>query len=37
VGYPVVSVDEIEGAGPGGIVRFARRALGVEAFRMRSG
>jgi quercetin dioxygenase-like cupin family protein len=32
VGYSVVNVDEIEGAGPGGAVRFVRRALGVEAF-----
>ena len=30
--YSVVHVDEIEGAGPGGAVRFVRRALGVEAF-----
>jgi len=32
VGYSVVNVDEIEGAGPGGAVRFVRRVLGVEAF-----
>jgi quercetin dioxygenase-like cupin family protein len=32
VGYSVVHVDEIEGAGPGGAVRFVRRELGVEAF-----
>jgi quercetin dioxygenase-like cupin family protein len=32
VGYTVVNVEEIEGAGPGGAVRFVRRALGVEAF-----
>jgi quercetin dioxygenase-like cupin family protein len=32
VGYSVVNVDEIEGAGPGGGVRFVRRVLGVEAF-----
>ncbi len=32
VGYSVVHVDEIEGAGPGGAVRFVRRQLGVEAF-----
>jgi hypothetical protein len=32
VGYSVVNVDEIEGAGPGGAVRFVRRELGVEAF-----
>jgi quercetin dioxygenase-like cupin family protein len=30
--YTVVNVDEIEGAGPGGAVRFVRRHLGVEAF-----
>jgi quercetin dioxygenase-like cupin family protein len=32
MGYSVANVDEIEGAGPGGAVRFVRRALGVEAF-----
>jgi hypothetical protein len=32
VGYSLVHVDEIEGAGPGGAVRFVRRELGVEAF-----
>jgi quercetin dioxygenase-like cupin family protein len=32
MGYSVVNVDEIEGAGPGGAVRFVRRQLGVEAF-----
>jgi quercetin dioxygenase-like cupin family protein len=32
MGYSVVNVDEIEPAGPGGAVRFVRRALGVEAF-----
>jgi quercetin dioxygenase-like cupin family protein len=32
MGYSVVNVDEIEGAGPGGAVRFVRRHLGVEAF-----
>jgi uncharacterized cupin superfamily protein len=32
VGYSVVNVDELEAAGPGGAVRFVRRALGVEAF-----
>jgi hypothetical protein len=32
MGYSVVHVDEIEGAGPGGAVKFVRRALGVEAF-----
>ncbi len=30
--YSVVHADEIEGAGPGGVVRFVRRELGVEAF-----
>ncbi|HTP18433.1 MAG TPA: cupin domain-containing protein [Solirubrobacteraceae bacterium] len=30
--YSVVHVDELEGAGPGGAVRFVRRELGVEAF-----
>jgi quercetin dioxygenase-like cupin family protein len=32
MGYSVVHVDELGGAGPGGAVRFVRRALGVEAF-----
>ena len=32
MGYSVVSIDEIEPAGPGGAVRFVRRELGVEAF-----
>jgi len=32
VGYSVVNMSELEGAGPGGAVRFVRRALGVEAF-----
>jgi uncharacterized cupin superfamily protein len=27
-----VNVEEIEGAGPGGVVRFVRRELGAEAF-----
>jgi mannose-6-phosphate isomerase-like protein (cupin superfamily) len=30
--YTVVHVDEIEGSGPGGSVRFVRRELGAEAF-----
>ncbi len=30
--YSIVHVDDIEGAGPGGVVRFVRRELGVEAF-----
>jgi quercetin dioxygenase-like cupin family protein len=32
VAYSVVNIEEIEGAGPGGAVRFVRRELGVEAF-----
>ncbi len=32
MGYSVVHVDEVEPAGPGGAVRFVRRALGAEAF-----
>jgi mannose-6-phosphate isomerase-like protein (cupin superfamily) len=32
VGYSIVDVAEIEGAGPGGAVHFVRRELGVEAF-----
>jgi quercetin dioxygenase-like cupin family protein len=32
LGYSVVHVDEIEGSGPGGAVKFVRRELGVEAF-----
>jgi mannose-6-phosphate isomerase-like protein (cupin superfamily) len=31
VGYTVVNVEDIEGAGPGGAVRFVRRELGLEA------
>ncbi len=30
--YSIVHVDEIEGAGPGGGVKFVRRELGVDAF-----
>ena len=30
--YSIVNVEEIEGAGPGGAVRFVRRELGCEAF-----
>ena len=30
--YSVVHVDDIEGTGPGGAVRFVRRALDVAAF-----
>jgi quercetin dioxygenase-like cupin family protein len=32
VGYSVVNVEDIEGAGPGGAVRFVRRVLEVQAF-----
>jgi quercetin dioxygenase-like cupin family protein len=32
VGYSTVNVEDVEGAGPSGAVRFMRRALGVEAF-----
>jgi quercetin dioxygenase-like cupin family protein len=32
VSYTVVDISEVEGAGPGGAVRFVRRALGCEAF-----
>ncbi len=32
MGYSVVNVEEIEGAGPGGAARFVRRELGCEAF-----
>jgi uncharacterized cupin superfamily protein len=32
MGYSTVNVEEIEGAGPGGAVRFVRKVLGVEAF-----
>jgi quercetin dioxygenase-like cupin family protein len=30
--YSVIHSDEIDPAGPGGMVRFVRRGLGVEAF-----
>jgi hypothetical protein len=32
MGYSVVTVEDIDPSGPGGVVRFVRRALGVEAF-----
>jgi len=32
VSYSVVTLDELEPGGPGGAVRFVRRALGIEAF-----
>ena len=32
MGYSVVQVDEVEGSGPGGMVKFVRRELDVQAF-----
>jgi mannose-6-phosphate isomerase-like protein (cupin superfamily) len=32
VGYSVTDLDELEGEGPGGMVRKLRRALGAQAF-----
>ena len=32
MGYSVVNIEDIEGAGPSGVIRFVRRELGVEAF-----
>ena len=32
MGYSTINVEEIEGEGPGGAVRFVRRRLRVEAF-----
>jgi len=32
VGYSVVNIEDLEPSGPGHVVRFVRRALGVEAF-----
>jgi mannose-6-phosphate isomerase-like protein (cupin superfamily) len=32
MGYSITHLDDIEGAGPGGSVRFVRRVLGVQAF-----
>jgi quercetin dioxygenase-like cupin family protein len=32
VAYSMLNVDELEGEGPTGAVRFVRRRLGVEAF-----
>ena len=32
MGYSVVRIDEIQPGGPGNVVRFVRRELGVEAF-----
>ena len=30
--HSVVHIDDVEPSGPGGVVRFVRRELGVEAF-----
>jgi quercetin dioxygenase-like cupin family protein len=30
--YSVINVDDIEGSGPGGLVRFVRREVGAQAF-----
>jgi hypothetical protein len=32
MGYSMVDINAVEGAGPGGAVKFLRRELGVEAF-----
>ena len=32
MGYSIVSIADVEPGGPGGVVRFLRRELGVEAF-----
>ena len=32
MGYSIVNVDEIEPAGPGGVIRFVRRELDLLAF-----
>jgi hypothetical protein len=32
MGYSVVNVEQIDGAGPGGAVRFVRREIDLEAF-----
>jgi quercetin dioxygenase-like cupin family protein len=32
MGYRKLNVEEVEGAGPGGVFHFVRRELGVEAF-----
>ena len=32
MGYSVKNIEDIDGAGPGGAVRFVRRELGLEAF-----
>jgi quercetin dioxygenase-like cupin family protein len=30
--YSVINVEDIEGSGPGGLVRFVRREVGAQAF-----
>ena len=32
MGYSMVNIEDVAGAGPGGAVKFLRRELGVEAF-----
>jgi hypothetical protein len=32
MGYSMTKIDDIEPGGPGGVIRFVRRELGVEAF-----
>ena len=32
MGYSMLKIDEVEGSGPGGAVKFLRRELGVQAF-----
>ena len=32
MGYSMININDVEGAGPGGAVKFLRRELGVEAF-----
>jgi|SRR3954453_10939436 len=32
MGYSVVNVHDLEAGGPGGVIRFVRRELGLEAF-----
>src|SRR5947199_6534642 len=32
MGYSIVRIEDMEPSGPGDVIRFVRRALGVEAF-----
>ena len=32
MGYSMIHINDVEGTGPGGAVKFLRRELGVEAF-----